>query len=86
MIKYRDKLKQEGKRFVRDRHLGSQSRHRMPEVVEWARALVKEVLRAFGFRDQWPTLVPVAQGIADLLASETGNYLATTPSLRSGRR
>jgi hypothetical protein len=41
--------------------------------------LVNEVLRTFGFRDQGPNLVPVAQGIVDLLARETDNYVATTP-------
>jgi hypothetical protein len=50
------------------RTLGSQSRPRVPEAVDWARGLVNEVLRAFGFRDQWPNLVPVAQGIVDLMA------------------
>ena len=50
--------------------LGSESRHRAPEAVESMRGLVNEVLRASGFRDQWPGLVPVAQGIVDLMARE----------------
>jgi hypothetical protein len=48
--------------------LGSESRHRAPDAVEWARGLVHEVLRAFGFHDRWPNIVPVAQGIVDLMA------------------
>ena len=44
------------------RTLGSQSRPRVPEAVDWARGLVHQVLRAFGFRDRWPNIVPVAQG------------------------
>jgi hypothetical protein len=52
------------------RTLGSQSWPRVPEAVDWARGLVHEVLRAFGFRDRWPNLVPVAQGIVDLIARE----------------
>ncbi len=55
--------------------LGSQSRERVPEVVDWARELTNEILRAFGFRDRWPNLVPVAQGIVDLMARETQNYV-----------
>ena len=58
--------------------LGSQSRHRAPAVVDRARGLVNEVLRACGFHDRWPNLVPVAQGIADLMARETQNYVETT--------
>ena len=58
--------------------LGSESRPRAPEAVEWARGLVNEVLRTFGFRDGGPNLGPVAQGIVDLLARETDNYVATT--------
>jgi hypothetical protein len=50
--------------------LGSQSRHRAPDAVESMRGLVNEVLRALGFRDQWPGLVPVARGIIDLMARE----------------
>jgi hypothetical protein len=59
--------------------LGSESRSRVPDAVEWARGLVNELLRTFGFRDRGPNLVPVAQGIVDLLARETDNYVATTP-------
>ena len=33
---------------------------------------------ACGFRDRWPNLVPVAQGITDLLARETQDYVETT--------
>jgi hypothetical protein len=50
--------------------LGSESRHRVPDGVESMRGLVNEVLRAGGFRDQWPGLVPVARGIVDLMARE----------------
>lgn len=57
--------------------LGSQSRERVPEVVDWARELTNEVPRAFGFRDRWPNLVPVAQGIVDLMARQTQNYVET---------
>ena len=55
--------------------LGSQSRERVPEVVDWARELTNDILRAFGFRDRSPNLVPVAQGIVDLMARETQNYV-----------
>jgi len=48
--------------------LGSEARHRAPDAVESMRRLVNEVLRASGFRDQWSGLVPVAQGIVDLVA------------------
>ncbi len=41
--------------------LGSQSRERVPEVVDWARELTNEILRAFGFRDRWPNLVLVTR-------------------------
>jgi hypothetical protein len=58
--------------------LGSESRPRAPDAVEWARGLVNEVLRTFGFRDRGPNLGPAAQGIVDLLARETDNYVATT--------
>ncbi len=58
--------------------LGSESRPRAPDAVEWARGLVNEVLRPFGFRDRWPNLVPVAQGIVDLMARETQTYMETT--------
>ncbi len=58
--------------------LGSQSRHRAPAVVDRARGLVHEVLRACGFHDRWPNLVPVAQGIGDLMARETQDYVETT--------
>jgi hypothetical protein len=57
--------------------LGSQPRERVPEVVDWARDLTNEILRAFGFRDRWPNLVPVAQGIVDLMARETQHYVET---------
>jgi hypothetical protein len=50
--------------------LGSESRHRAPDAVESMRGLVNEVLRASGFRDQWPGLVAVARGIVDLVARE----------------
>ena len=53
--------------------LGFESRHRAPDAVESMRGLVNEVLRAWGFRDQWPGLVPVAQGIVDLMAREGGS-------------
>jgi hypothetical protein len=59
--------------------LGSESRPRAPDAVEWARRLVNEVLRTFGFRDRGPNLEPEAQGIVDLLARETDNYVATAP-------
>jgi len=50
----------------------------VPETVDWARGLVNEVLRAFGFRDQWPNLVPVAQGIVDLMARERQKWMKAT--------
>jgi hypothetical protein len=50
--------------------LGSESRHRAPDAVDSMRGLVSEVLRASGFRNQWPGLVPVARGIVDLVARE----------------
>ena len=51
--------------------LGSESRHRAPDAVnDSMRGLVSEVLRAAGFRNQWPGLVPVARGIVDLVARE----------------
>jgi len=53
--------------------LGFESRYRAPDAVESMRGLVNEVLRAWGFRDQWPGLVPVAQGIVDLMAREGGS-------------
>jgi hypothetical protein len=54
--------------------LGSESRDRAPAAVESMRGLMHEVLRASGFRDQWPGLVPVAQGIVDLIAREAQTY------------
>jgi hypothetical protein len=45
--------------------LGSESGNRAPDTVHRARRLVNEILRTFGFRDGWPTLGPVAQGIVD---------------------
>jgi hypothetical protein len=57
--------------------LGSESRPRAPDAVAWARGVVKEVLRTFGFHDRGPNLGPAAQGIVDLLARETDNYVAT---------
>ena len=47
--------------------LGSESRNRAPDTVHRARRLVNEILRTFGFRDGWPNLGPVAQGIVDLM-------------------
>lgn len=45
-----------------------ESRHRAPDAVDDSmRGLVSEVLRAHGFRNQWPGLVPVARGIVDLV-------------------
>jgi hypothetical protein len=41
-----------------------------PDAVESMRGLVNEVLWAWGFRDEWPGLVPVARGIIDLMARE----------------
>ena len=58
--------------------LGSEPRPRAPDAVEWARELVNEVLRTFGFRDGGPHLGPVAQGIVDLLARGTDSYVVTT--------
>ena len=58
--------------------LGSQPSHRAPAAVDRACELVNGVLRAFGFHDRWPNLVPVAQGIADLLARETQDYEEAT--------
>ena len=54
--------------------LGSQSRHRAPAAVVRARGLVNGVLRACGFHDRWPELVPVAQGITDLMERDTQDY------------
>jgi hypothetical protein len=47
--------------------LGSESGNRAPDTVHRARRLVNEILRTFGFRDGWPNLGPVAQGIVDLM-------------------
>lgn len=59
--------------------LGSQSRHRAPAAVDRARGLVNGILRACGFHDRWPNLVPVAQGITDLMERETQNYVGPHP-------
>jgi hypothetical protein len=50
--------------------LGSEPRHRAPDAVDSMRGLVNRVLRASGFRDQWPGLLQVARGIVDLMARE----------------
>jgi len=47
--------------------LGSESRNRAPDAVDRARRLVNQILRRFGFRDGWPNLGSVAQGIVDLM-------------------
>jgi hypothetical protein len=59
--------------------LGSQSRHRAPAAVVRARGLVNGVLRACGFHDRWPDLVPVAQGITDLMERDTQDYVGPHP-------
>ena len=51
--------------------LGSESHDRAPDAVDWARGLVSQVLRTFGFRDGWPNLGSVAQGIVDLMMKAT---------------
>jgi len=51
--------------------LGTRQRHRVPVEVEWARGLVNEILLRLGIKDdRWRTLVPVAQGIVDVIARQ----------------
>jgi hypothetical protein len=63
--------------------LGCESRHRASDAVESMRGLLNEVLRASGFRDQWPGLEPVVRGIVDLVAGERQQLMKATE--RTGR-
>ena len=59
--------------------LGSQSRHRAPAAGDRARRLGNGVLRTCGYHERRPNLVPVAQGIMDLMERETQDYVGPYP-------
>ena len=56
--------------------LGARPRQRAAADVEWARALVSEIVLRFGVKanDRLRTLVPVAQGIVDVIARQIQAY------------